>query len=82
VPDLVIEILSSSTETRDSDIKLEQSLRFGVREYWLFDPQERTLEVLKAGNPEIATVRVYSEGTTATSPILEGIQMEVDRLFE
>jgi len=82
VPDLVIEILSSSTETRDSDIKLEQSLRFGVREYWLFDPQERTLEVLKAGNHEIETVRVYPEGTTVTSPILEGIQMEVDRLFE
>ncbi|HAC17739.1 MAG TPA: hypothetical protein DCF78_04080, partial [Dehalococcoidia bacterium] len=81
-PDLVIEILSPSTETRDRDIKLEQYLRFGVREYWLIDPKERTLEVLKAGDTEFETVRVYSEGTTATSPILEGIQVEVDRLFE
>jgi len=31
-PDLVIEILSPSTETRDRDIKLEQYLRFGVRD--------------------------------------------------
>ena len=31
-PDLVIEILSPSTKTRDRDIKLEQYLRFGVRD--------------------------------------------------
>jgi Uma2 family endonuclease len=52
-PDLVIEILSPSTETRDRDIKLEQYLRFGVRGYWLIDPQERTLEVLKAGGHRV-----------------------------
>ena len=78
-PDLVIEILSPSTETRDRDIKLEQYLRFGVREYWLIDPQER---FSKPGDTEFKTVRVYPEGTTATSPTLEGIQVEVDRLFE
>jgi len=81
-PDLVIEILSPSTKTRDRDIKLEQYLRFGVRGYWLIDPQERTLEVLKAGDTEFETVRVYPERTTAMSPTLEGIQVEVDRLFE
>ena len=80
-PDLVIEILSPSTETRDRGVKLNQYLRYGVRECWIIDPQERTLEVLRAGNTEFETVRVYSEGATATSPILEGIQVEVDRLF-
>ena len=67
-PDLVIEILSPSTETRDRDIKLEQYLRFGVRENCLIDPQERTLEVLRAGDTKFETVQVYPEGTTATSP--------------
>ncbi|MCH8309384.1 MAG: Uma2 family endonuclease [Chloroflexi bacterium] len=80
-PDLVIEILSPSTETRDRGVKLNQYLRYGVREYWIIDPQERTLEVLRAGNTEFETVRVYPEGATATSPVLEGIQVEVDRLF-
>ena len=81
-PDLVIEILSPSTETRDRGIKLTQYLRYGVRECWIVDPQERTLEVLQAGDTDFETVRVYPEGTTATSPILEGIQVEVDRLFD
>ena len=80
-PDLVIEILSPETEDRDRGIKRDQYLRFGVREYWIIDPQERTVEVLRAGDTQFETVRVYPEGTTATSPILEGIRVEVDRLF-
>ena len=80
-PDLVIEVLSPTTEDRDRGIKRDQYLRYGVREYWIIDPQERTLEVLRAGDTEFETMRVYPEGTTATSPVLEGIQVEIDRLF-
>ena len=43
-PDLVIEILSPSTENRDRGVKLNQYLRYGVREYWIIDPENRTCE--------------------------------------
>ena len=81
-PDLVIEVLMPSSEDRDRGIKLKQYLRYGVREYWIIDPQDKTLEVLRASDTEFETVRVYPEGTTATSPVLEGIQVEVEKLFE
>jgi Uma2 family endonuclease len=80
-PDLVIEVLSPSTESRDRGTKLRQYLRFGVREYWIIDPQNKTCEVLLASDTEFETVGLYAEGATVTSPILEGIQVEVDRLF-
>jgi Uma2 family endonuclease len=81
-PDLVVEILSPSTEGRDRGDKRDAYLRYGVREYWIIDPQNRTCEIMRAGDTDFETVRIYPEGTTATSPILEGIQVEVDRLFE
>ena len=81
-PDLVIEVLSPSTEGRDRGIKLEQYLKYGVREYWIIDPENKTCEVLRAGDTTFETHRVYPEGTVATSPILEGILVEVERLFE
>jgi len=81
-PDLVIEVLMPSSEDRDRGIKRKQYLRYGVREYWIIDPQDKTLEVLRASDTEFETVRVYPEGTTATSPVLEGIQVEVEKLFE
>ncbi len=37
-PDFVLEIASRSTGTRDYTIKREIYARFGVREYWRFDP--------------------------------------------
>lgn len=80
-PDLVIEVLSPGTADRDRTIKRARYLKFGVREYWMVDPQARTIEVLKAGQTEFESVRVYPGGTTATSPVLEGLRVSVDAVF-
>ena len=44
-PDLVVEVLSPSTASRDRGIKLERYKLYGVAEYWVVDPDERTVEV-------------------------------------
>ena len=44
-PDLVEEVLSPSTASRDRGIKLERYKLYGVAEYWVVDPDERTVEV-------------------------------------
>lgn len=44
-PDLVVEIVSPSTAGRDRGIKLERYRFFGVAEYWVVDPDTRSLEV-------------------------------------
>lgn len=46
-PDLVVEIASPSTADRDRGIKLERYRLFGVAEYWVVDPDARTVEVWK-----------------------------------
>lgn len=53
-PDLVVKILSPSTEARDRGVKLERYRLFGVPEYWIVDPDEGTIEVwnLVGGAPE------------------------------
>ena len=45
-PDLMVEILSPSSIRRDRQDKLEQYARFGVKEYWIVDPANRSLEIL------------------------------------
>lgn len=44
-PDLVVEIASPSTASRDRGIKLERYRHFGVPEYWVVDPDARRVEV-------------------------------------
>ncbi|MCC6446410.1 MAG: Uma2 family endonuclease [Armatimonadetes bacterium] len=40
----MVEILSSGTEAQDRDIKYRDYAAHGVREYWILDPQQETLE--------------------------------------
>ena len=43
-PDLVVEILSRSTGRNDRGKKMQVYERSGVREYWIVDPANRTIE--------------------------------------
>ncbi|HYD09139.1 MAG TPA: Uma2 family endonuclease [Acidimicrobiales bacterium] len=45
-PSLVIEIVSPSTNTIDREHKRVEYARFGVPEYWLVDPEARTITAL------------------------------------
>src|SRR5262245_54813622 len=45
VPDLVVEVLSRSTEARDRGRKMQLFARYGVPEYWIVDPADNTLEI-------------------------------------
>ena len=44
-PDWVIEIASPSTAKRDIGIKLQEYKKAGVREYWIVDPDTKTVSV-------------------------------------
>ena len=44
-PDLAVEILSPSTRSRDMILKLYKYEKAGVREYWVVDPEHRTVTV-------------------------------------
>jgi Uma2 family endonuclease len=44
VPDLVVEVLSDSTESRDRGVKFEDYAVHGVGEYWIVDVEARVVE--------------------------------------
>ena len=42
-PDLVVEVLSPSTQKKDKTLKLQKYMNAGVREYWLVDPKKKNI---------------------------------------
>lgn len=82
-PDLAVEVLSRSTETRDRGRKLQILASFGVPEYWIVDPVRNTLEIhARPGHQGYAAVATYADGDTATSPTLTALTFNTRRLFE
>src|SRR3954471_21064043 len=69
-PDLMVEVLSPSN--RDHDLLTKRALygRAGVKEYWIVDPDNRSLEVLTLDRDTLQMVRAVSGGNTVSSPIL------------
>lgn len=81
VPDLVVEVISPHTRRTDRVEKFVEYARAGVSEYWLVDPQERTIEIyiLKEGAYEL--LGKYNPGEIAQSHILAGFQVAASDIF-
>ena len=81
-PDLVVEVLSPSTERFDRTVKRERYARFGVREYWVADIIGRTVEVNVSSGDKFDVVGVYGEGDIFESPLLTGLKVDISGVFE
>jgi Uma2 family endonuclease len=78
-PDLVVEVLSPSSERYDSGVKLDIYLNSGVRECWMVNPEARTVRTYAGKAGEIA--RVYGETDAATSLVLPGFRILLSEIF-
>lgn len=80
-PDLVIEILSESTEEWDRVTKRRVYERYGVRELWIVDLQARSIEVAYRDGSGLTTVGTYPSGATVVSILYPDLTVSVADLL-
>ena len=81
--DLVMEVVSGSPDDRKRDlvIKRKEYAKAGIAEYWIVDPDERTVTVLTLGKKTYRVHGVFGPGSTATSVLLPGFAVDVTATF-
>ena len=79
VPILIVEIASPSTRRRDREQKRSLYLDAGVAEYWMIDPERRTVTVVRQGEPDLVVTRELTWHPQGASSALI---IEVERLFD
>jgi Uma2 family endonuclease len=81
VPDLVCEVLSPSTSNRDRRIKLRAYQDAGVSEYWMADPDRRTVLVHVLEKGRYVEFCRGGIGERVRSSVLPSFGLEVASLF-
>ncbi len=79
--DLVAEVISLGGRNRDRIEKRDLYEQYGVKEYWIIDPEPETVEVLALVNSRYELTMRSGRGQAAASQLLPGFQVEVDWLF-
>lgn len=80
-PEFVVEILSESTRDRDYGIKMTDYALHGVKEYWIVDPENCTVEQYLLQQNQYQLVQKLKEGVLK-SAVITDFQIEVSLIFE
>ena len=81
-PDIVVEILSPSTQRHDRLVKLGLYQRAGVREYWIVNPEDQTVQVMLLDDGGVLQLHeVYDRQSVAKVNVLDGCFIELSKVF-
>ena len=81
-PDLVVEILSPSTGRYDRVEKSKMYYKYGVKEYWIVDPEHKVVEVFIPAEKSWNLFQSYDDEDTLTSPLLTGLEIPLKNIFD
>jgi Uma2 family endonuclease len=80
-PDLVVEVLSASTEAVDRGVKFEDYAAHGVTEYWLIDPETETAEQYHLQDGSY-TLHVKAQTGQLTSHVIADFVIPIRAIFD
>ena len=83
-PELAIEIISPGAENRRRDqvVKRQTYAKFGVKEYWIADAENRTIEVYRLRDGLLDLTAILTARDELTTPLLPDFSCRVTDIFQ
>ena len=81
VPDLIVEVLSESTEARDRGIKFRDFEAHGVSEYWIIDADAELVEQYVRRGEQLQLVLKSGSGDIS-SPTIASLRIPIRAIFD
>lgn len=80
-PDIAIEFLSRGNPENDLDRKLKLYRKHAVPEYWIGDPEVRTLSIRRLVDGAWSEPMQLGSNGIATSPLMPGVRVPLEEVF-
>lgn len=80
-PTLIIEVLSPSTALKDFNEKFNLYQKYGVQEYWIIDPGNRTAHVYSMQDGSYLVKNLFMEQEIIRSIVFKDLQIPMNKLF-
>ena len=82
-PQLVVEVVSSGDDNQERDYtdKREQYQKRGIPEYWLINPEDRVITVLKLEKGRYIEAGVFRGDDPIYSPTFEGLNLKANQVL-
>ena len=80
-PDIAVEVISPSSAKNDRYRKFRLYEKAGVREYWIVDGVNETVEVYALQNGKFSLNALFGSGDSIKSTVLEGLEIDVAAVF-
>lgn len=80
-PTIIIEVLSPSTALKEFNEKFNLYQKYGVQEYWIVDPGNRTVHVYTLLEGAYQIRNLFTELETIQSNVFKDLQVIMSKLF-
>jgi Uma2 family endonuclease len=81
IPDLVVEIASPGTTKHDRQRKFHAYEQAGIREYWIVEPKQQSVEVYLLDAGTYCKIGVFSGKQTVVSQVVPDFPVAVEQFF-
>jgi Uma2 family endonuclease len=80
-PDLVVEVLSPRTQSRDRGVKMRRYAAAGVAHYWMLNYRRPLLEAYRLGDAGYELVGRFRPGDVFRPELFPGLEIAIDDIF-
>lgn len=81
-PDMVVEVLSPSTQGRHCSIKMRRYARAGIRYYWILAPSTRTLEERRQAGDGYELIGSFGPEDVFRPELFPGLAITIAELWD
>lgn len=81
VPILIVEVVSPSNASHDYIKKLNLYMRFGIKEYWIVSPKNKTVEIFELEDDVYGEPKILSKNDIVESGIFKEISISIEDIF-